>query len=146
VDTPRSWQEVSATPADVTSALPAANLAVRTLWIASKTAWFKPNLLQEALQNSEEFKQSGLGFATDEKQADVVILVNRPLFTFDWTYTIVHRETGTSLGNGKVTAWDDKAAAPKLAKEILARLKSSRPASQTGPQPQPGAEEPGAVP
>lgn len=30
-----------------------------TLAIFSKTVWFKPKLLQEALQNSEEFKQSG---------------------------------------------------------------------------------------
>jgi len=109
----------------------------RTFAVSSKTVWFKPGLLQEALQKNEEFKDSGLGLTADEKQADVVIQVNRPLFTFDWTYVIAHRESGAKLGEGKIAAWDDKSVAPELAREVLARFKSLRPAAPPQPQPQP---------
>ena len=132
---PPDVQPAAATPPPVSPAPPSnvsrkaaeTRLFFHSIAVTSQTVWFKPKLLQQALPNADGFKESGIQLAKDEKLADVVVQVNRPLFTFDWTYTLVHRETGTSLGNGKVTAWDSKAASPKLATEILKQLKVLRP-------------------
>ncbi|HEU4769905.1 MAG TPA: hypothetical protein VFS77_21245 [Pyrinomonadaceae bacterium] len=58
--------------------------------------------------------------------ADVVIEVDRPLFTYDFIYKITNRGNGIVLAMGKVTAFDGNIAAPMLAKRIIQDMKIAR--------------------
>jgi hypothetical protein len=58
--------------------------------------------------------------------ADVIVEVDRPLFTFTFTYKIIDRSNGMLLTTGKITAIDGNAAAPILAKRIVEDIKKAR--------------------
>ncbi len=45
---------------------------------------------------------------------------------WDFTYEMIHRETGFKLGAGKVIAWDGVRAAPGIARQIRKRLRQLR--------------------
>ena len=92
----------------------------------SDTQFFEEEQLQNALRKTPEFKT--WGFAIVEgweggKVADLRIDIDRPLFTYTFTYQIIDRSTGILLASGKVTAFDGNAAAPKLAARIIEDVK-----------------------
>ena len=85
--------------------------------------------LENALRNREEADAWGLALIDGwEKRnvADLLVEVDRPLFTYTFTYKITHRATGVILSTGKVTAFDGNAAAPKLARRIVEDMKKAR--------------------
>lgn len=94
----------------------------RTVAITSRTVWFKPTSLEEQLVENADFKQAGLQIVNERTRADLIITIDRPVFTFDWTYAISDRETARVLSAGKVTAAEGEAAARLLAKQIGQRL------------------------
>ena len=60
------------------------------------------------------------------KVADIIVDVDRPLFTFTFTYTITDRANGVLLASGKITAFDGNAAAPLLTGRIIEDIKKAR--------------------
>jgi len=58
--------------------------------------------------------------------ADVIIAIDRPLFTYTFTYTMMHRGNGIILASGKITAFDGNFAAPKLAERIIEEMRVAR--------------------
>jgi hypothetical protein len=100
--------------------------AAQSVYISSGTSYFEPVQLQNELRKSAEFKTWGMVMIDGwdaAKLADIFIEIDRPLFTFTYTYSIQHRKTGIVLAAGKLSAIDGNAAAPELAKEIVKRLK-----------------------
>ncbi|MGH9944575.1 MAG: S1C family serine protease [Pyrinomonadaceae bacterium] len=120
--------------------LPAANAVLRTdpnellrtakiLRISSGTQFFESVQLQNELRKKPEFAAWQLTIIDGwqgRDAADVEIEVDRPLFTYTFTYSITDRRTSVVLMTGKVTAWDGNAAAPKLAKRIIEDIKKVR--------------------
>ena len=105
--------------------------AAQTFSIHSVTAWFDEKNLEQALQQRPEF--SGWGYLLigalplgEKRLADLTIEINRPLFTWDWSYSIRDQSTNKSLASGKVTAISGAAAAPILAKAIVGTIANSR--------------------
>ncbi len=58
--------------------------------------------------------------------SDLLIEIDRPLFTYTFTYKITDRSTGIILATGKTTAFDGNAAAPKLAGRIIEEIRKAR--------------------
>jgi hypothetical protein len=58
--------------------------------------------------------------------ADIEIEIDRPLFTFTFTYKITNRADGILLATGKVTAFDGNSAAPMLAERIVGEISKAR--------------------
>jgi hypothetical protein len=56
----------------------------------------------------------------------MLVEVDRPIFTFIFTYKITDRTTGILLTSGQVTAFDGNAAAPLLAERIIEDIKKAR--------------------
>lgn len=108
----------------------------RTIYINSDTKFFEEAQLQNALRKRTEFNNWQLVIIdgwdnSTTKTADLWIEIDRPLFTYTFTYQILHRRTMMVLGTGKVTAFDGNVAAPKLAARIIEDIKQARGVSHT---------------
>jgi hypothetical protein len=104
--------------------------SAQVLYITSNTDFFEPVQLQNALGKRTEFtawKMMVVDGWEAGKLADILIEVDRPLFTYTFTYLIKDQKTSVILGTGKITAFDGNLAAPELAKEIMKRFKTVRP-------------------
>jgi hypothetical protein len=103
--------------------------SARTVFVSSETSYFEPVQLQNALRKRSEFEAWEMAIIDGWGKrdiADVIIEVDRPLFTFHFTYKVTDRSTGMLLTSGKVTAFDGNAAAPLLAERIVGDLKKAR--------------------
>ncbi|HKQ51913.1 MAG TPA: hypothetical protein VJT74_06055 [Pyrinomonadaceae bacterium] len=101
----------------------------RTVFVESETSYFEPVQLQNALRKRSEFEAWEMAIIDgwDKRQvADIVIEVDRPLFTFTFTYKITDRANGILLTSGKLDAFDGNAAAPLLAERIIEDMKKAR--------------------
>jgi hypothetical protein len=101
----------------------------RTVYISSSTSFFEPVQLQHALAERTEFESWEMTIVDGwEKRsiADIIVAVDRPLFTYTFTYQITDRSTGIIVATGKVTAFDGNAAAPQLASKIVEDIKKAR--------------------
>ena len=106
---------------------PAALLrAARTVFVRSETVFLKPDQLEHALRERKEFEALGLMIVKDPNVADLMIDLDRPLFTYTFTFTVSSSQTSVLLMSGKVIAFDGNFASPKIAKELLKRLGSAR--------------------
>jgi len=99
----------------------------RVVYVWSNTDFFEAVQLQNALRKQEEFDAWQMAIVDGKPEiADVVINIDRPLFTYTFTYKVISRGNGIVLATGKVTAFDSNDAAPKLAKRIIEELKVAR--------------------
>ncbi len=116
--------------ARVASKSPRALLSrAQTIFVNSNTEYFEPVQLQNALRKRSEFDAWELAIIDgwDKRNvADIFVEVDRPLFTFTFTYKITDRSNGILLTTGKITAIDGNAAAPLLAERIVKDIKKAR--------------------
>jgi hypothetical protein len=99
----------------------------RIVYVDSNTSFFEAVQLQNALRKRAEFDtwQMAIVDGYDKRNvADIIINVDRPLFTYTFTYKIT--KNGILLATGKVTAFDGNAAAPMLAGRIIEEIKVAR--------------------
>ncbi len=102
---------------------------VKIFFVSSSTSFFSSVQLENALRKRAEFSTWQMALLDGwekSKIADALIEVNRPLFTYTFTYKITHRGTGVILASGKITAFDGNAAAPKLAGKIIEEIGKAR--------------------
>lgn len=119
-------------PANPAPAMPAAppNLSVprpdqrqmHTISVHSKTIYLRRERLQDDIHKTPMFQQLGLRFADYGQTADIAITVDRPVMTFDWTYTLVYQPKSLALASGTVEGTDEFDAGPKLAAAIVEQL------------------------
>jgi hypothetical protein len=103
--------------------------SARTMFVSSGTSYFEPVQLQNSLRKRPEAEELGLSIidAWDKRDvADMLVEVDRPIFTFIFTYKVTDRTTGILLTSGKVTAFDGNEAAPLLAERIIEDIKKAR--------------------
>lgn len=101
----------------------------QTVYVSSSTSYFEPVQLQNALRKRSEFEAWEMAIIDDwekRKLADIIIEVDRPLFTFTYTYKITDRTNGVLLSSGKITAIDGNVAAPLLSARIVEDIKKAR--------------------
>lgn len=101
----------------------------RVVFVDSDTSFFESEQLQNALRKRQEFDTWQLVIIDNWQKrdvADVTITIDRPLFTYDFTYKITSRSSGILLAAGKVIAFDGNAAAPKLAQRIIEEMRVAR--------------------
>jgi hypothetical protein len=101
----------------------------QTVFVTSGTSFFEPVQLQNALRKRSEFEAWDMAILDGwdkQKIADITIEVDRPLFTYTFTYTITDRGTGLLLASGKLTAFDGNDASPLLAGRIIGDITKAR--------------------
>ena len=101
----------------------------RIVLISSDSSFFEEVQLQNALRKRTEFDAWQMAIVDGWGKrdiADIIIEIDRPLFTYTFTYQITSRSNGIVLATGKVTAFDGNAAAPILAERIMEEIKVAR--------------------
>lgn len=98
----------------------------RTMVIISKTVWLNVDLMQNAMQKEPVFAAWGLAIVADPRVADVRLTVNRVLFTWTWTYEMVHQNSGIILATGKMNATAGGAGASKIADDVVRQISKAR--------------------
>jgi hypothetical protein len=91
----------------------------KTIYIHSKTAFLTVDTLDRTLALQKDWLRLGLTIVQDQRVADLLIELDRPLFTYVHTFIIVDKRTSVVLGSGKVTAFDGTIASGGLAKDIV---------------------------
>jgi len=100
--------------------------SARSVFVSSNTVYLRPESLENALRGRADFQSLDVAIVKDRQTADLVIDLNRPLFTFDFTYSVWRRQSSRLVASGKVTAFDGNGAAPKIAKELIKQMQSAR--------------------
>ena len=125
-------------PAQLAAAVPQSSAAIananptqilkdaKTVYIHSKTSFLTVDTLQRALGLQKDWPRLGLTIVQDQRVADLLIEIDRPLFTYVHTFVIVDKKTSIVLGSGKVTAWDGTIASGPLAKDIVKIFAAAR--------------------
>lgn len=100
--------------------------SARTVYIWSGTVYLRAEQVENALRGMAGFQSLDIAIVKDRQAADLVIELNRPLFTFDFTYSATHRQSSPLVASGKVTAFNGNIAAPKIAKGLIKQMQSAR--------------------
>jgi S1-C subfamily serine protease len=98
----------------------------RTLYVKSKTVWLKDEVMKNALRQQPQFKDLGVVLVDDAKLADAVLVTDRVLLTWDFTYSLSHQNTSMILVTGKFTSIDGITAANTIAKDVVRRIQAER--------------------
>ncbi len=97
-----------------------------SIYIHSKTAFLTADTLDRALTQQKEWPDLGLTIVEDRSAADLLIEVDRIVFTNVHTYVLSDRKTSIVLDSGKVTAFNGIIASSPMAKEIAGILSAAR--------------------
>lgn len=100
--------------------------SARTIQIHSYTMYFTVDSLEKELAKQKNFGNLGLVLVKDARVADLLLTVDRPLFTYDFTYSLTDKRTSIVLETGKVTAISGGAAAGPIAKDLVNKLAKLR--------------------
>ena len=103
----------------------------KTVCVQSKTSFLTVDTLDRALMAQRDWRRMDITIVQDPRVADLLIQIDRPLFTYVHTFVIVDKRTSLVLGTGKVTAFDGTIASGGLAKDIAKIFFAARLA-QTG--------------
>ena len=115
------------TAASVIGASPESILrATRTISVSSMTMFLKSDQLENELRKRPEFEAMGLAIVKDAAKADLMIDLDRPVFTYTFTYSVSSADTRVVVLSGKVIAFDGNLAAPKIAKELIKGFRAAR--------------------
>ncbi len=91
----------------------------KTVYIHSKTSFLTVDTLVRALTLQKDWPKLGLTIVQDPRVADLLIEIDRPLFTYVHTFVVSDKKTSIVLGSGKVTAFDGTIASGGIAKDIV---------------------------
>jgi hypothetical protein len=112
---PSSTEVASIRPGDIL-------LRARTICIETKTDFFTPETLERSLMGEKDFTKLGLVIVKDKGVADLVIQIDRPLFTHQRTYTVFDPKTTIVFVTGNVRAFDGTLASGPIAKQLIQAL------------------------
>jgi S1-C subfamily serine protease len=95
---------------------------IHSISVHSKTIYLRRERLQDDIQKTAMFPQLGVRFADYGQTPDIAITVDRPVMTFDWTYSLEYQPRALTLASGTIEATDEFDAGPKLAAVIVEQL------------------------
>jgi Trypsin-like peptidase domain len=98
----------------------------QTIFVHSRTAWFTTSTLEKELMRERDFHDWGLAIVRDRKLADLVVEVDRPLWTYTFTVVVQDARTSMLLGTSDVIAASGDLAAPSLAQRIVKMIGAAR--------------------
>jgi len=98
----------------------------RSMYVVSKTIYAKPEVVQSALQKEPALAAWGIVLVSDPQLADLRLTIDRPLFTFTWTYELTHQNSGIILDTTRVKGVTDGDIAPQMAHTLAKKIATAR--------------------
>jgi hypothetical protein len=78
--------------------------SARSIFIRTKSVYFKPSTLEHALLQHDELRQWGLSVTRNEADADLIIEVGRKVFTTSFVYSVIEPRTQRVVASGRVNS------------------------------------------
>lgn len=100
----------------------------KTVFVHSKTVFVKDSEVENALRKRPEFQAWGMVVTRDESRADLIVEVERKVFTKRFVFAVVEPQTLTVVASGKARSivFGDSIA-HKVAEKFVNRVKPFRP-------------------
>jgi hypothetical protein len=109
--------------------------AAQTIFIRSKSVYFKASTLENSLLQRDEFQQWGLVITREESDADLIIEVGRKVFTTSFIYSVIDPRNKRVVASGRVNSIGGTVEG-KITDSFMKKLRSVR-------QPPVSAKQPG---
>lgn len=100
--------------------------SAQTIFIRTKSSYFKPAALEQELLDRSEVQTWGLIISREETNADLIIEVDRKLFTNKFVYSVIEPRTNTVLISGKIGSLGGTVEG-QIANGFVKRLQRFRP-------------------
>src|SRR5256885_928638 len=97
----------------------------RTIFIRSKSVYFKPSTLENSLLQQEDFQQWNIAITRDEADADLIIEVGRKAFTTSFIYSVLDPKTQRVLASGRVNSIGGTVEG-KITSSFMKKLRAAR--------------------
>src|SRR6266850_57311 len=78
--------------------------SAQTVFIRSKSVYFKASTLENSLLQQDEFQQWGIAITRDENDADLIIEVGRKVFTTSFIYSVIDPKHKRVVASGRVNS------------------------------------------
>lgn len=78
--------------------------SAQTVFIRSKSVYFKASTLENSLLQQDEFQQWGLVITREESDADLIIEVGRKVFTTSFIYSVIDPRNKRVVASGRVNS------------------------------------------
>jgi hypothetical protein len=98
----------------------------KTIHIQSRTMFLTVDTLDRALTLQKDWPKLSISIVQDPRVADVLITIDRPLFTYVHTFVLIDKRTSVVLTSGKVTAFDGTIASDGIAKQVVKAFLAAR--------------------
>ena len=100
--------------------------SAQTIFIRTKSSYFKPAALEQELLDRSEVQIWGLVISREEANADLIIEVDRKLFTNKFVFSVIDPRTKTVLISGKIGSLGGSVE-EQIANGFVKRLQRFRP-------------------
>lgn len=109
--------------------------SAQTIFIRSKSVYFKASTLENSLLQQDDFQQWGLVITRDESDADLIIEVGRKAFTTSFIYSVIDPRNKRVVASGRVNSVGGTVEG-KITDSFMKKMRSVRqpPASNQAKQ------------
>ncbi|MBC7929305.1 MAG: hypothetical protein H7Z38_01960 [Rubrivivax sp.] len=104
--------------------------SAQTVFIRSKSVYFKTAALEQALLNREEFQDWDLVITRDETDADLIIEINRKSLTNIFIYSVLDPRARRVLAGGKIGSLGGSVEG-QIADSFIKKLRRARAAASS---------------
>ena len=108
----------------------------QTIFIRSKSVYFKATTLENSLLQQEDFQEWGLVITREESDADLIIEVGRKLFTSSFIYSVLDPRNKRVVASGRVNSIGGTVEG-KITSSFMKKLRSVRQTPVSNPAKQP---------
>jgi hypothetical protein len=105
--------------------------SARSIFIKTKSVYFKPATLENALLKRDEFLEWDLAITRVESDADLIIEVDRKLFTSKFVFSVIDRRTERVVAAGKVDSIGGTVEG-KISDSFVKKMRLARSAGDQG--------------
>ena len=100
--------------------------ASKTIYVTSKSVFFKPDQLVNALNKRDEMTDWDLSFVDERGLADLILEIDHLLFTYKFMFKLYSQRLGSIIATGDVIIFDGNLGAPDMAKRVIEKLEKVR--------------------
>lgn len=102
--------------------------SARTIFIRTKSVYFKPETLENSLLQQDELQQWGIVITRDETDADLIIEIGRKVFTTSFIYSVLDPKTSRVIASGRVNSIGGTVEG-KITSSLMKKLRAARQTS-----------------